>query len=190
MDVRLACGALMTFKVKLANHNIRSHCCLLYIMSGDSQIRAHEDGSVRLFNPQLGTWDAFDGLLSETIIDGVDLFMNRLEGIFRSMDSSCKRTDEDVTDAVAKVLQDIGTDNNGARKYQVLVDRAIHEKGNKLLEDFKDAKKGRREPVPETMPDDTNPPAPAAMVYPWNIKIAQDLEKLIRRWQWRYSNAG
>ena len=124
----------MTFKVKLANHNIRSHCCLLYIMSGDSQIRADEDGSVRLFNPQLGTWDAFDGLLSETVIDGVDLFMNRLEGIFRSFEATCKRTDEAVTEAVSKVFDGIGKDANGHRKYQALVDRSIFSKGDKLLE--------------------------------------------------------
>ena len=124
----------MTFKVKLASHNIRSHCCLLYIMSGDTQIRAHEDGSIRLFNPQLGTWDAFDGLLSETVIDGVDLYMNRLEGIFRSFDATCKRSDEAVTDAVAKVFEEIGMDANGKRKYQTLVDRSIFAKGDKLLE--------------------------------------------------------
>ena len=87
-----------------------------------------------MYNTTLGTWDAFDGLLSEEITDGVDLFMTRLEGLFRAFDTGTKRTEEALTEMIERVYARLGTDEQGNRKLQTLVDRAIFSKGDKLLE--------------------------------------------------------
>ena len=175
-----------TFKIKLANHNIRTHCGLLYIMCGNKQIRADEDGSIRLYNTKLGTWDAFDGLLSEEIIDGVELFMTRLEGLFRSFHSGTKRTADDLQGMISTVFTELPILPDGTRNLQILVDRAIFCKGDKLLEDFKEGKRAQRgstQACQETqVPGDVADGAAAAEAvnvnYPWHIKTDHDIEKI------------
>lgn len=129
VDVKkLACGALACFRMRLLDISLREHTHLLYIILGDTQLRAHQ-GRCHTYDMYLGHWQHYDGLLSESSMDYVKRYLLRLEGFFRELPGGTPRQLPKLLRAMADMF---GEASEGA-VFARLVDNAIFNKGDGLL---------------------------------------------------------
>ncbi len=181
---RLACGALACFRMRLMDISLREHTHLLYIILGDTQLRAH-DGRCYTYDQHLGHWQHYDGLLSESSMDYVKVYLLRLEGFFRELPCGTLR----LQPALLQAIKDIFHDQSEATVFAKLVDNSIFNKGDGHLRKSA-AGKGKGEGggggvepgALEADPLVFDAPAPAispiSNMGMWNIIVAQTMCKV------------
>ncbi len=125
---KLACGALACFRMRLLDISLREHTHLLYIILGDTQLRAHQ-GRCHTYDMYLGYWQHYDGLLSESSMDYVKRYLLRLEGFFRQLPGGTPRQLPKLLQALADMCYEAREEVVFAR----LVDNAIFHNGDGLL---------------------------------------------------------
>ncbi len=184
VDIRkLACGALACFRMRLLDISLREHTHLLYIILGDTQLRAH-DGRCHTYDQHLGHWQHYDGLLSESSMDYVKLYLLRLEGFFRELPSGTLR----LLPALLQAMNDIFRGSREETVFAKLVDNSIFNKGDGHLRKSA-AGKGKGEGGGGVEPGalEADPlvfdvPIPAVSPPPnmnmWNIIVAQTMCKV------------
>ncbi len=183
---KLACGALACFRMRLLDISLREHTHLLYIILGDTQLRAHQ-GRCHTYDMYLGYWQHYDGLLSESSMDYVKRFLLRLEGFFRELPAGTPRQQPVLLQALADMFYESREDVVFAR----LVDNAIFNKGDGLLRKSPPSKgkgegggKGMGDGMAGAVGDPIGFDAPAtaadtpASLSLWHIIVAQTMCKV------------
>ena len=101
--VHLAVGALVCFRDRQCDVGLREHVQMLYVIEGGTHLRAHNG---QVFTYTDGSWNVYDGLISEGTMARCRTYLLQLEGLFRAIAarSEIKREEEDLIDAIAWVL--------------------------------------------------------------------------------------
>jgi hypothetical protein len=111
--------------MRLSDISLREHTHLLYIILGDTQLRSH-DGRCHTYDQHLGHWQHYNGLLSESSMDYVKVYLLRLEGFFRELPSGTPR----LLPALLQAMQDIFSSGRDESVFAKLVDNSIFNKGD------------------------------------------------------------
>ena len=79
---RMMVTALLLLCMRQADIGILLHVRILYSLAGGWLIRAG-NGCAYQYNTRLGSWDAYNGLVYEPILDQIHMMLLRVEGFFR-----------------------------------------------------------------------------------------------------------
>ena len=120
-EVRIACGALIMYRVRMVDIFTRELAFLLWTIEGDVHMRAH-NGFCFMYHEQ-GCYQPYSGIPPESTFVRVKRFLLVLEGLFRSIPTTTPRTDERVLEAVADVLSPEETES-AEEVFSHLVDAA------------------------------------------------------------------
>ena len=101
--IKLAVGALVCFRDRRCDVGLREHVQMLYVIEGGTHLRAH-NGQVYTYTD--GSWNTYEGLISEGTMARCSTYPLRLEGLFRAVAarSEIKREEEALVDSIAWVL--------------------------------------------------------------------------------------
>ena len=80
--IHLAVGALACFRDRQCDVGLREHAQMLSVIGGGSRLRAHNG---QVFTYTDGSWNVYDGLISEGAIARCRTFLLQLEGLFRAI---------------------------------------------------------------------------------------------------------
>ena len=97
--VHLAMAALHMYNKRWNDLTDRDHVHLLWVMCGNTRLRAHR-GLLYEYNAALGHWHAYQGLVSEDVLEYIKKFSLVLEGLFRITTGRVERNDKAVLDAI------------------------------------------------------------------------------------------
>ena len=105
--MNLAVGALVCFRDRQCDVGLRERVQMLYVIDGGTHLRAHNG---QVFTYADGSWNAYEGLISEGTMARCSTYLLRLEGLFRTIAarSEIKREEEDLIDAIASALTNHG----------------------------------------------------------------------------------
>ena len=101
--VKLAVGALVCFRDRRCDVGLREHVQMLYVIEGGTHLRAHNG---QVFTYTDGSWNTYEGLISEGAMARCSTYLIQLEGLFRAVAarSEIKREEEKLIDSIAWVL--------------------------------------------------------------------------------------
>ena len=102
----LLVAASCVFDKRMGDLGVREHVLLLFIVDGDTHLRAH-NGAV--YQYAHGAWTPFEGLVSDSALGRIKDFLLHLEGLFRLLPAQTPRTWVKVQDAMLKRMRGMAT---------------------------------------------------------------------------------
>ena len=101
--MNLAVGALVCLRDRQCDVGLRERAQMLYVIDGGKRLRAH-NGQVSTYAD--GSWNAYEGLISEGTMARCSTYLLRLEGLCRAIAArpEIKREEEHLIDAIASAL--------------------------------------------------------------------------------------
>ena len=99
----LVVGALVCFRDRQCDVGLREHVQMLHVIEGADNLRAHNG---QVFTYTDGSWNLYDGVVSEGTMARCSTYLLRLEGLFRSVGArgEIKRDESALLDAISWVL--------------------------------------------------------------------------------------
>ena len=160
--VRLAAGAIEIYRTRYTDIFVRDFVALLWIMVGDQFLRAH-NGVCYLYHDH-GAFEVYTGVPPESMFTRIKSYLQRLEGLFRLMPSTTRRTDEGLLDGIDSMLE--GSNN---------VTELLCELSDAAAMSFTSSRRGRpaRREAAEGAEGE-----PAPLAESWNVNVAQMLAKI------------
>ena len=112
----LAVGALYTASLRLVDQGMREHVSLLYIIEGNTFLRAHA-GTCYFYNN--GAFKAFTGVPPQGVLERVKQFCLELEGMFRCFKPDTERCiGDDLLNAIDVLIAMSGGIENCVNKWR------------------------------------------------------------------------
>ncbi len=165
--VRLVCGALCMYRMRLVDLFMREHVMLVWIIEGGHRLRVHK-GVCYMYN-ECGAFDAYKGTPPECTFFRVKEFLLCLEGLFRLLPRDLSRDDRSVLTAIAASMDEFESDEAYLHK---CMDAAIFCLGSRR------GRRGRSREGGEADAGDLDvAPAEEAPVH-WNVITAENISRL------------
>ena len=117
--IKLAVGALASFRGRRCDVGLREHVQMLYVIEGGTHLRAHNG---QVFTYTDGSWNTYEGMISEGTMARRSTYLLRLDGLLRAMAarSGIKREEKALIDSISRVLTTPGGPGGSS------TERALH----------------------------------------------------------------
>ena len=154
----------------------------MWLALGRSRI-INVDGRLRYFDPSNGVWKVCKGLFPEGMYSEIRPFMNRLEGMFRSLDKATRREVDSILKSMGDLLEGSTGDGYEAKEcklFETFEHASVWNKGTREQE-VSDEREGSDAEANEESEGEEVPSTPARRGpntkedLPWQTDVAINL---------------